>query len=147
MERGQELEPKRKYAPENIGRVALERSDKHHLLFPRQEWELRPQAKRLREMGSFIVTMLRSDHDAMHRAVDIVPVPSHNTLMRLERGFKPTGDTASDIDGLALAIERATSPEHELERQLGQLTVEAIMQEKQFLKENGYVGKRAKLLI
>ena len=91
--------------------------------------------------------MLRSDHDAMHRAVDIVPVPSHNTLMRLERGFRPTGDTERDIDGLALAIERATSPQHELERLLGEITIDAIMQEKQFLKENGYVGKRAKLLI
>lgn len=117
-------------------------SDRHHLLFPRQEWELRPQSKRLREMGGFIVTMLRTDHDEMHREVDIVPVPSHNTLMAITRHFRPTGDTLADMDKLAFCIDRSTSPRHEIERSLGGLTIEALMLEKQFLKENGYAGTR-----
>lgn len=116
--------------------------DRHHLLFPRQEWELRPQSKNLREMGGFIVNMLRTDHEEAHRQVDIVPVPSHNTLMAITRHFRPTGDTEKDIDSLALCIERASSPRHEIELRLGALTIEALMLEKQFLRENGYVGTR-----
>lgn len=142
MERIKEAEMQNLHASRSMGRVALERSDRHHLLFPRQEWELRPQAKRLREMGSFIVTMLRSDHDAMHRAVDIVPVMSHNTLMTVHSQFRPKNDTLKDLDGLALTIDRVTNPQHEIEQSLGHLTVEALMLEKQFLKENGYVGTR-----
>lgn len=113
---------------------------KHHLLFPRQEWDLRQQGRRMRARHSMIPVISREDHDHMHDVVPLVPALGYHTLMATERLWTPRNDTIRDIDGLCLAIDRASSPSrvHEIERDLAGLAIEALLLEKTVLKEIGY---------
>jgi hypothetical protein len=121
-------------------RSRLERPSKHHLMFPRQEWALRPEGESIRNTPSLIATISRGDHDYMHEEVPLVPLLGYHTLRSLPHIWEPSGNTYQDIDGLCLAIEEATDHprSHRMEKDLGGLAIEAMMLQKQILKEIGY---------
>ena len=48
---------------------------RHHLLFEKPEWKKRTRSKEVHQLGSFIVDVVRSDHDYLHNIIKPVPVP------------------------------------------------------------------------
>ena len=117
-------------------------ADKHHILFNRQEWTLRPDAESLRETRTLMPLMDRSVHNELHKQCPPVPALGHIALYRVLREFTPGGDVFSSIDNLLLAIESANkSPKaHRLERSLGHLTMQGIALQRPFIKEGLYHG-------
>lgn len=113
------------------------RADKHHILFNRQEWTLRPDGERLRETKSLMPLMDRDVHNELHRNVPTVPLLGHVALYRVARDFKPTGDTFESMDRLMSAIEAAgrNPKSHPFEREIGALTVRAIDMQRPYIKE------------
>lgn len=111
--------------------------DRHHLLFDRQEWSLRPEGILLRENPSLIITMDRGVHMELHRKCPSVPVLGRFALYRAARDFRPTDDKLESVDNLLFAIDKANkSPKsHSLERSLGELTMQAIEMQKPYLIE------------
>ena len=52
------------------------RQTRHHLLFEKPYWEATPRSRDVRQMGSYIVSVVRAPHDYLHGALKPVPVPS-----------------------------------------------------------------------
>lgn len=113
---------------------------KHHLLFPRAEWELRPEARKIRQTPSMVPVLTRENHDIIHDRVSIVPLLGHHTLNAIPGLWTPRGDTIRDIDSLCRAIDWASTPRlvQPIERDLAGLAIEALMMEKDILKEVGF---------
>jgi hypothetical protein len=116
-----------------------QRPSRHHLLFPRAEWDLRPEGRKIRQTRSMIPTMRRDDHDYLHSVVPIVPALGHHTLNALPGLWTPQNNTYTDLDSLCVAIDRASAPHrvHQLERDLAGLAIEALLLERNVLKETG----------
>lgn len=125
----------------------MERRDVHHLLFPRQEWSLRPDAKRLRETQGLTVRIDRSLHDEIHRECPPIPLLGFYALQRTIREFYPARDPVASIDNLAEAIDIATRHPraHRIEQDLAQLTIQAIMLERPFVAD--YMASQTKTII
>lgn len=111
--------------------------DGHHVLHYKQEWRLRPEAKKIREHESLIPTIDRSLHNEIHKECPPVPMLGYHALKRTGILWVPSRDTLESIDNLLFAIDRATQTPrtHRIERELGLLTIEAIELQKPFLKE------------
>lgn len=112
----------------------------HHLLFPRQEWDLRKQGREIRATRSMRPMMTAENHKTLHSIVPLVPALGYHTLFAVEQLWTPRRDTIRDIDSLCLAMDRATntSRAHPIERDLAGLAIEALMLEKQVLKDVGF---------
>ena len=95
-----------------------------------------------------IAPITRADHDYMHEVVPIVPALGHNTLRAVSRLWVPQHETYQDLDGLCLAIETAAKHEksHHIETELAGLAIEALLLEKDVLKEVGYKDGRHRTL-
>lgn len=119
-------------------------NDRHHILFEKRMWTVRPEARRLRETPSLIPNIPRELHEYIHRNSPIVPVMGYHALRQINGLFVPTRDTLRDIDGLSLSIERAVDNErmHPVERQIGHLAVEAIQTQKHLLIDGGLSSGR-----
>lgn len=112
--------------------------DAHHILHYRQEWCLRPESKKLRLTPSLVPIIGRTAvHDVLHRECGPVPVPELHMLQIIHNEFDPTSNTLTSMDRLMMAIEKACKyPRcHELDRQLGQLTLAAIDLQRPYIKE------------
>ncbi len=110
---------------------------RHHTLFYEQEWELRPEAKYLRCDGGLIAPLSRQDHDRIHQEVALVPLLGVYALRRVAAEYKPTQSLYKNMDNLVLLIDEAIHHprSHSLETRLGELTIEAIVRQKDFIKE------------
>lgn len=104
--------------------------DRHHILFPRLEWNLRPDARLLRGNSTLIPMLDRSVHEEIHRQCSQVPLLGHNALELTRLSFIPRiGDTLGSIDSLIMSIEKS---KHRLkcppiDKQLADLAIEAIL--------------------
>lgn len=114
-----------------------QRSTKHHLVFYGKEWSLRPEGLWLREQGGLIADLPRPEHDEIHRRVALVPLLGVYALQRVANRYEPTPSLYRNIDNFCLEVERANKhpKAHRLERQLGLLTIEAMQDQKDILKE------------
>lgn len=124
-----------------------ERRDVHHLLFPRAEWSLRPDAKRLRETQGMMVRLDRSVHDEIHRECPPVPLLGFYALQRTIREFYPQRDTLATIDSFVEAVDIAAKhpKAHRIERELAQLTIDAVLLERPFVAD--YMASQQKTII
>lgn len=102
--------------------------DEHHIVHNRQEWTLRPEAKVIRETKSLRPIIPRSLHNEIHAQCPPVPLLGYHALLQVRKHFEPTRDTLETVDNLCFAIEEASRHPrfHPLERDLAELTVEAI---------------------
>lgn len=102
--------------------------DCHHILHNREEWSLRNDALFLRETPSLIPALERSVHDEIHETCPPVPLLGCYALAIIRREFEPTPDTIETMENLMFAIEEAgRHPKaHPLEKDLGQLAIEAV---------------------
>lgn len=123
----------------------MERNNsRHHLLFPAQEWMLRPEGRELRTSPGLIARLTRADHDYMHEVVPIVPALGHMTLKAVSRLWTPERNSYRSLDTLCLAIEKAATHErsHPIESDLARLSIQALQLEKQVLREIGFKDGR-----
>lgn len=59
--------------------------DRHHILFNRQEWRLRPESLAIREHPSLVPAVHRDIHEELHGACPAVPALGYNTLIKIAR--------------------------------------------------------------
>lgn len=116
----------------------MKNNDKHHILFNRQEWSLRKEARMLRNNPELIPLMDYDIHRELHKECPPVPLLSQHVLNLVMNGFKAVpGDTLATMGNLTTSIAEALeSPHiHELEREMGGLTIRAIELQRPFVKE------------
>lgn len=102
--------------------------DDHHILFNRQEWELRPEARELRQTPSLIMHIERPLHDEIHRICPAVPPLGSYALQHTVRLFEPGSTVAESVDSLMMAIDKASRhyKAHRLERLQAELVLLAL---------------------
>lgn len=124
--------------------MARKYEDNHHILFNRQEWELRSESKLLRQTPSLIPRLDREVHEELHRACPAVPILGYYALFRTLRSFEESDDTLESVDSLMFAIEAAgNSPKaHPIERSIGELAVQAIDLQRPFIREGLVLNKQ-----
>ena len=112
-------------------------NDDHHIVHNRQEWELRPEGKLIRQTPSLIVHIPRSEHDYIHANSPAIPLLGIHALQRTANFFRPSGDTLTDISRLQSSIERAVKhpKSHEIETRLGHLAIESLDIQRLLIKE------------
>lgn len=110
---------------------------RHHVLFYEQEWELRPEGVYLRCDGGLIAPLTRADHDKIHQEVALVPLLGVYALKRVAAEYTPTNSLYKNIDNFALLVDEAIHHprSHSLETRLGELTIESVIMQKEFIKE------------
>ena len=110
--------------------------DKHHILFPRQEWTLRPEAKALRNTQSLIPAIDREDHNEIHSQVPFVPVMGYYALRRVMSDFYPQRTTLGTLDELMFSMDNAQKlSKHPLEKSQIELSKRAIEMERDILRQ------------
>lgn len=111
--------------------------DRHHLLNPRMEWSLRPQAAKLRGTPSLIPRIDREIHEEIHRECPPVPLLGVYALRGTLERFVPTHDTLKDMDNLMSAIESSSRHRmvHPIERDLAGLAIEAIDMQRPYIMD------------
>lgn len=109
--------------------------DNHHLLFSRQEWSLRPEAKALRENKSLIVNATRAEHEELHRNCPAVPLLGYSALVRVLCDYEPGNNQLESIENLMRSIDKAGShpKAHPVEKKLSELTVWALDLQRPFI--------------
>lgn len=112
--------------------------DKHHVLNPRQEWTLRPQAEFLREQPTLVPRIERSIHEVLHRVTPPVPLLGYYALRTVANDFTPGRTTVESIDRLCSSIEYAAEHPraHPLEFELAELAVNALQLQRNVLRGN-----------
>lgn len=114
-----------------------QRPTDHHMLFYDKEWSLRDEARWLREHGGLRVDLSRADHDEMHRRVALVPLLGVHALQRVAADHKPVESLYTNLDRFVSLTEKALrNPQcHEIERDLGHLTIRAMLMQREFIEE------------
>lgn len=114
-----------------------ERMTDHHMLFYREEWSTRPEGLWLREHGGLRVDLTRADHDEMHRRVALVPVLGVHALQRVASDYQPVESLYTNLDRFVALTERALKHprSHQIERDLGELTIRSILMQRDFIHE------------
>jgi hypothetical protein len=109
----------------------------HHMLFYREEWSVRPESRYLRELGGLRVDLSTSDHAEMHRRVGLVPLLGVHALQRVANEYRPEPALYTNIDRFVSLTERALKhpKAHQLEKDLGHLTIQAILMQREFIEE------------
>lgn len=109
---------------------------RHHILHHRVEWTARPQAEQLRESPPLIPELEDDDHIFVHANAPAVPVLGVYALQHVNNLYVPAPCTFKSIDSLLLAIDKAGKHPraHEIERSMGQLTIQAIEIQRAILK-------------
>lgn len=111
--------------------------DRDHLLSTARQWNGEPLGRRLRQNPSLIFDVDREIHELKHRECPPVPLLGHHALLGTLNRYNATYDPTKDIDGLCLAIDRATKGDrfHQIERDLAGLAIEAIQVQKPYIYE------------
>lgn len=113
-------------------------TDCHHVLNDRLSWSSRPEARKLRQTKSLIPRIERPLHERIHIDLPIVPLLGYHALQLTLETFEPVHSTIKTIDNLAFAIETAIKHPrtHPIERDLGELAIESIMLQREYLVGN-----------
>ena len=115
--------------------------DRHHILFPRQEWSLRPESRDLRNTQPLIPRIDRELHNEVHRQVPFVPLIGYHALRRVATDFYPARGTLASIDDMMLSMEKVSKHPKALPLEIGQiaLAIEALDIQRTILREGGVV--------
>ena len=109
--------------------------DVHHIIHTRNMWSIYKQGAQIRNTPSLLIRMDRSDHNEIHDNCPAIPVPSYHVLAKVAGIFIPTRDTLQTVDNLMFAVDEALKhPKcREIERGLGQLTIQALEEQRPYL--------------
>lgn len=109
--------------------------DRHHILHHKLEWRLRPDARFLHDQPTLIHRMYREDHDELHENCPPIPLLGYYALIRTVKLWTPGRDTHQSVDNLLFAMSEANkSPKaYDLERDLGELVMQAIEMQRPYL--------------
>lgn len=115
----------------------MPRTDAHHILHNRQEWTLRPDARRLRDRPTLIPRIERSIHNEIHATCPAVPPLGYYALRLVAERFHEGKDTLSSMDNLMAAIEVSSRHPraHQIEKDMAQLSIHAIELQRPILSE------------
>lgn len=104
------------------------RRDNHHIIFNRQEWSLRNDARSIREHPSLIVNMERSLHEEIHASCPAVPLLGHAALQIVRANWTPDNNHLRSMDNLLFAIDSVSvhPRAHPIEKALAQLVSQAV---------------------
>jgi hypothetical protein len=111
------------------------RSNLHHIMEERAPWTSSPNAIFLRQNPILIPRMEIQTHNELHKHCPEVPLLGRYALQSVVNEFVPTSDTLTSLDELLMCIEHATRHPraHNIERELGQLTMSALELQKPYL--------------
>ena len=111
--------------------------DKHHILHNRLEWELRPEARRLRQTRTLVPDIDRTVHNQIHAVCPPVPPLGYYALRVIENHFEEGNSTLQSMDNLMKAIEiGANHPRaHDLEKHMADLAIWAIDLQRPWIAE------------
>jgi len=109
----------------------------HHVIHPAKEWQIRPEAKKVRDTPSLIVPMGPYAHNKLHRNCPPLPLLGYHALQTVVREFTPTRDTMETLDSLVYAIEQAARHPraYQVERGVARLAIDALETQRPFLQE------------
>lgn len=112
--------------------------NKHHILFQRQEWTLRPEAEELRNTSTLIPELDYDAHNALHRECSFVPTLGFYTLRHVIREFEEGRNTMQSMDRLMRSIEDAARHPRatEIEQAIAELAVHAIDIQRPYIDED-----------
>lgn len=112
--------------------------DGHHILHNKQEWTLRPDAKKLRETPTLVPRLDRVTHNEIHRYAPAVPLLGYHALQRTLSFFEEGDTTIQSVENLMRAIEHAANhpKAHIIEKHVAELAIWAIDLQRPFLVNN-----------
>lgn len=113
-------------------------ASRHHILFPKSDWESNDVAKQLRRIGSLIPLLDNGVHNELHREIPMVPLLGRNTLYHVMYHLDIRGKHPLDaVDRLILAIEETkNSPKAKpLENDLADLTVRSLVEQRPYIHQ------------
>lgn len=92
------------------------RPEKHHALWTRREWTEQPLARRVRQMGAFLIDAAHPNHRLLHASLRPPEVPDIDTLREMQ---------TLAMGGLTNVLDNLNHPivEH-LENQLCIITID-----------------------
>lgn len=113
---------------------------RHHLLFTKNTWNSQQPTMRLRQEPSLIVAMYDEPHQALHDEISTVPVLCHRSAQIVQQRFRHHDDHFKAIDGLLRLIDETTRSYRagEIERELGQVVINAISLQLPYIREGQY---------
>jgi hypothetical protein len=113
-------------------------TNRHHIMETRSDWSSCPNAKRLRNTQQLIPVMEIEPHNELTENCPIVPLLGFKTLQIVACEFQPFGGTLKSIDKLLIAINEASKHHsiHKIERDLAQLSMQAIEMQIPYLRGN-----------
>ena len=125
--------------------MTRQRFDAHHLAHDRVSWEARPESLAIRENDSMIAHgMGRKAHELLHYMTAAVPVPGIHALQYVANRLPSGLDVISGIDTYSSLLEQAGNhPKAKyVEKELGQLSIQAMQAQKPYLQEFETIEKR-----
>lgn len=110
----------------------------HHILFPQKLWDAQKPTRQLRRTHELIPLIHREPHEALHRNLGIVAVPSFAMAEQIASKFHEVkDDPLRSTDNLMFAIEdvRNSHRTSSIERQLANLMLLGIDQQRMYIIE------------
>ncbi len=107
------------------------------MLYYRPDWTNRVEARKLREFGGLRVDLFDNEHQALHRRISMVPLLGIHALQKVAFDHQPTDNLYENIDSFLLLTEKAIHhPKADsIERRLGELTMEAVLMQRDFIQD------------
>lgn len=118
----------------------MPKTNERHILYDRTAYESNPSGLYLRRKMGLIALMDVQTHQQTHDEVSAVPLLDHLSLERtlsIMKKRKRANNPLDAMDNFMLAVEKSCQHPraHELDRQLGELTVKAVYAQKPFVKD------------
>lgn len=116
----------------------MERIDRDHAFWTEQHWTSTKEANTLRTMGSLIIRLERSTHEAKHRDTPAIPLLGYHVLKSTIALYEPGKTPLESISNVQLAIEHAAnSPRaHDIEKHQAELAIWALDLGKPYWKQS-----------
>lgn len=114
-------------------------ADRHHILFARSIWSIKPEGRFIRQTPSLIPWLDIEAHQELHANTPEVPLLGYSALCLLSkemRRWQNCDDTFRTINFLKRTIDEVayTKSRHPIEKDLAGLTVAAIEAQEPYLR-------------
>lgn len=112
-------------------------TNRHHILHHNRFWCADRNNKRLRQSMGLIAALDGEVHTALHNACPAPPPLDVHVAQQTAHLYQPHPNPLIGIDNFRYAVEQAIRHPrtHDIERQLGMLTIEAVTLQLPFIRE------------
>ena len=137
------LDEARQRLKKDIGKRATDYFDTHHCANYAAEWNARAESKALRAT-MLAPNLWRGAHNLLHAMCPPVPVPSYQTLQYVLPRFNYDQSPLQKIDQYCILVDqRRNHPRMKpIERQVNDLSIEAMQMQKVFIQQGTLNDKR-----